>query len=115
MTLAAVLLGSTAIPSRARATEVDPWFGQDKALHFSISAGLAGGGYGTTAALVDDRRWRLPVGATVALGAGVGKELYDLTGRGDPSWRDLAWDLGGTVTGLAVAWLIDRLLNPSGG
>lgn len=115
MLLAVAVVGSTATAPRARAAEADPWFGHDKALHFSISAALAGGGYGATAALSDARSWRLPVGATIALAAGVGKELYDLSGRGDPSWRDLTWDVAGTVTGLAVAWLIDRLLDPPGG
>lgn len=115
MSLVLALVGSAATAPRARAAEADPWFGPDKALHFSVSAALAGGGYGATAAIAEDRRWRLPVGATIALGAGVGKELYDLTGRGDASWRDLAWDVTGTVTGLAVAWLIDRLINlPTG-
>lgn len=100
----------TRVPAAA-AAESDPWFGHDKALHFSVSAGLAAGGYGVTAAVADDRHWRLPAGALVALGAGVGKELYDLTGRGDASWRDLTWDVLGTATGLGVAWLVDRLLR----
>lgn len=95
----------------AAAADADPWFGRDKALHFSVSAGLAAGGYGVTAAVADDRRWRLPAGALFALGAGVGKELYDLGGRGDASWRDLTWDLVGTATGLGVAWLVDQLLR----
>lgn len=97
--------------STARASDADPWFGRDKALHFSVSAGLAGAGYGATAALSDDVRWRVPVGASVALGAGVAKELYDLTGRGDASWRDLTWDVIGTATGLGIAWLIDHLVR----
>jgi putative lipoprotein len=102
----AVALLST---STARASDVDPWFGRDKALHFSVSVGLAGGSYGAAAAVSDDRRWRLPAGASVALGAGVAKELYDLTGRGDASWRDLTWDVIGTAIGLGIAWLIDHL------
>jgi putative lipoprotein len=101
---------------KAQAQDDDPWFGRDKALHFSFSAALAGGGYGGAALLTrsDDRRWRLLAGAGLALTAGIGKELYDLSGHGDASVRDLAWDAIGTATGLLVAWAIDRLLfqNP---
>jgi len=106
-------IGGTALlsPSCARASDADPWFGRDKALHFSVSATLASAAYGATAATSLDPRWRLPVGASVALGAGVAKELYDLTGRGDASWRDLTWDVIGTATGLGVAWLIDHLVG----
>ena len=39
--------------------------------------------------------------------------LNDLTGRGDPSMRDLAWDLAGTLTGVAVASLIDWMVHRS--
>jgi putative lipoprotein len=111
MVVVAVVAGAIADAPEAHAADPDPWFGRDKALHFTISAGLASAGYGVTAAIADDRAWRLPVGATVALAAGVGKELYDLTGRGDASWRDLTWDVLGTATGLGVAWLIDHLVH----
>jgi hypothetical protein len=42
------------------------------------------------------------------MGAGVAKELWDLSGRGDPSWKDLAWDGVGTAAGLVTAWCFDR-------
>ena len=109
--VAAVLVTAATVAPLAHAAEPDPWFGQDKALHFTISAGLATAGYGVTAAVSDDRTWRVPVGATLALGAGVGKELYDLSGRGDASWRDLTWDVLGTATGLGLALLVDHLVH----
>lgn len=88
----------------------DAWLGPDKALHFSACAALAGVGY-AGAAHFDEPPWlRLAVGATVALSAGVGKELLDLAGRGAPSWRDLAWDVAGTAVGLVSAWLLDRFV-----
>lgn len=105
--LALALLG-LALSGRAAAQERDPWLGPDKALHFSLSAGLAGGGYAVGATLFEEPPPRLIVGGALALGLGVAKELYDLTGAGDPSWRDLAWDVIGTATGLAIAWAIDH-------
>ena len=42
---------------------------------------------------------------------GVAKELWDLSGHGDASWRDLTWDAVGTVTGLALAAAIDWTLG----
>lgn len=103
------LLAASLLPAGARAAEYDPWLGPDKALHFSLSAGLAGGGYAVSSAFVDEPVHRLLIGGSFALGLGVAKELYDATGAGTPSWKDLAWDVVGTVTGLAVAWTIDQL------
>jgi putative lipoprotein len=89
----------------------DPWFGTDKALHFSFSAGLAGAGYGTTALFSEDRIVRAAVGAGFALGLGIAKELADLAGLwGHPSWRDFAWDVAGTTVGVLVSWVLDRFV-----
>ena len=91
------------IPSR------DDWFGQDKALHYSVSVGLAGAGYAGGALLFDAPEARWLSGAGVALGAGVAKELYD-AGRGSFfSFKDLTWDVLGTASGLALSWAVDRL------
>jgi putative lipoprotein len=114
---AALAVALAAVAPCARADEPDPWFGRDKALHFAFSAAIAGGGYGATAVVTDDRRWRFLVGAGLAVTAGVGKEVVDLYGPGDASWRDLTWDLVGTATGLGVAfvldWTIHRLASPA--
>lgn len=89
----------------------DPWFAPDKALHFSFSAGIAGLGYGGAALFTEDRAVRLAVGGGLALTAGIAKELLDLAGLGQPSWKDLVWDLAGTATGLLVSWLVDLLVT----
>lgn len=87
----------------------DDWLGPDKALHFSVSAGLAGAGYAGGALLFEAPEARWLTGAGVALGAGVAKELYD-AGRGSFfSVKDLTWDVLGTATGLGLSWAVDRL------
>jgi putative lipoprotein len=91
----------------ARADDADPWLGRDKALHFGACAVISAGGYGAAALATDDWRVRVGVGAGAGLAAGVAKELWDLSGHGDPSGRDLAWDVAGTLTGVAVAAVID--------
>jgi putative lipoprotein len=101
------LLGAARV---ARADD-DPWFGQDKVLHFTLSAAIAGGGYAAAVPFTDDRRWRLGVGAGLAIAAGAGKEISDRYDGGDASWRDFTWDLIGTATGIGIAWLVDRLVS----
>ncbi len=68
---------------------------------------LGASGYGA-GSLVFDKRWqRAGAGATVALTAGGAKELYDLAGYGDPSYKDLVFDVAGTALGVIAAYLID--------
>lgn len=110
--LALSLFLSLSLPGVAAAQDADPWFGTDKGLHFSASLGLAAGGYGLGAVIFDDAPARVLSGAAVGLGAGVAKELADLAGLGDPSWRDFAWDLVGTAVGVTLSWLIDRAITP---
>jgi putative lipoprotein len=95
----------------ARAEDADPWFGRDKALHFSATASIAMVGYAGTALVTENRGVRAGAGAGLAMAAGIGKELWDLGGRGDPSTRDLAWDAIGAATGVLVAWTVDWLLR----
>jgi putative lipoprotein len=109
--LVVVLALLAPVGGSAHAADPDPWFGSDKALHFSLSAGIAAGGYAVAAQLTDDRRWRLASGAGLAIAAGAGKELLDRYDGGDSSWRDFTWDVIGTATGVGIAWLIDRLVD----
>lgn len=90
----------------------DPWFSADKALHFGASAVIAGGGYGISAPFFHHSRLPpLLIGAGAGILAGVGKELYDATGAGDPSGKDLVWDGIGITTGLLIAVGIDLLVR----
>ncbi len=107
-------IACTLVPSTVRASDPDPWLGRDKVLHFGASAGIAATGYGAGVFAFDARYEALLLGAGLALTAGIGKEAYDAMGYGDPSWRDLAWDVAGTVTGLGAAWGIDLALRGVG-
>jgi putative lipoprotein len=100
--------------ARAQVADADPWFGKDKALHFGISAGIAGVMYAGAATQLDARYKSLLVAGGVTIAIGAGKELYDLSGHGDPSWRDFTWDVIGTIVGLGVAWGIDLLVRGTG-
>ncbi len=54
-----------------------------------------------------DLRLRIVFGAGAGILAGAGKELLDLAGFGDPSWRDFAWDVIGTIVGVGLAVAVD--------
>lgn len=109
---ALLALGALSATPAARADERrDPWFGPDKALHFGATFGLAGAGYGLGAAAGADRPGRLALGASIALGAGLGKEVADALGLGTPSWKDFTWDVLGTVLGVTTAFCFDLALT----
>ena len=103
----AILLMLLALPPAARAADPDPWFGADKAKHFAATTALSVGGY-ACASLFDGRpAVRLAAAGTLAMGAGIAKEPWDLAGHGDASWRDLTWDGIGTATGLLAGFFVD--------
>jgi uncharacterized protein YfiM (DUF2279 family) len=89
----------------------DSWGGADKGKHFAASAVLAAGGYASALWLVDEPWQRAAIGGGFAFGLGIAKELYDATGRGDPSFRDLTWDLIGCAFGVSTALLLDYVLR----
>lgn len=105
-------LGALA-PAGARADD-DEWLAPDKALHFSVSAALASGGYALGALDWHERSVRAAAGATFALTLGAAKELLDLAGLGEPSWRDLTWDVVGAAVGVALALGVDLLIEALG-
>ena len=103
--LALFLDGGEGRPCRA-----DDWFGRDKSLHFSVSMLLAGGGYAAAAGLSPREETRVAVASGFAFSMGIAKEVYDRYSGGDPSLRDLTWDLVGTASGTLLTWLIDHYL-----
>ncbi len=100
-----------AFTQTAAAQGGDAWWGRDKALHLSLSATISAGTYAAVVPLESEPLWRLTIAATVGLGAGVGKELFDATGHGDASWKDLTWDVIGVALGSAMMWLWDLWLR----
>ena len=117
LVFAGVVLLLMASEARAQQQDADPWFGPDKALHFAASASIAVVSYAGASLATDERPTRIVAAFSIALGAGVLKEAWDLTGHGDASWRDLTWDVVGTTTGVllayAVDWAIGRLRGPA--
>ena len=81
--------------SAAGANGSDPWLGADKLKHFLASAFVQSVAYSTLRA-TGARNGPALAGATAAtLTVGVGKELWDRAGHGDPSVRDFTWDVLG--------------------
>lgn len=97
-----------ALPAAARAQH-DDWLGRDKALHYGASVGLGAGIYAASRFTVPSPVTRFALGTGAAFSVGVLKELWDASGRGTPSGRDLAWDAAGAFTGAALALLVDTL------
>lgn len=110
--LALSLLLSCATISRARADD-DPWIAPDKGLHFGVSLGLAAGGYGLSSVWIEQPRYRALLGFSFALSLGLAKEAWDAAGHGDPSMRDVTWDILGGLTGTALAWGVDLAVKRS--
>jgi putative lipoprotein len=108
---AAIAITSSLICLPASASDGDRWFGPDKALHFGFSVVLAAGGYAASGAWLGSRNERALVGSAFSLTLGAGKELWDLSGHGDPSWRDFTWDVIGTAAGVALAASVDALTS----
>ena len=70
----------------------DAWFGEDKLKHFFTSAFVQSLGYGTLRAVGASHAVAL-TGASIATATvGIGKEVWDAHGHGDPSAKDLTWD-----------------------
>jgi uncharacterized protein YfiM (DUF2279 family) len=81
----------------------DPWFGQDKLLHFSAGFAIPGLTYHFYVCRLngDEDRGKVYAVSLTALLA-FGKEIYDKQEKGHFSWKDLAW--GGL--GLAAGYLV---------
>jgi putative lipoprotein len=113
--LTAFLLCTGLLFSSARADELsydpDPWFGQDKWIHFGASIGLSGVGYGVSSLVLEEPWQRAISGAGFSLLIGGLKELADATNGSVASGRDMTWNIIGTVVGTGISLGLDYLLR----
>lgn len=100
------------LPAPAQAD--DAWWGTDKGLHYSASLLITVGGHGVSALVLEQPWQRAVAGASLGLTAGVAKEVHDLAGYGDPSWKDVVWDVAGVATGVGLALLVEVLIADEG-
>lgn len=98
---------AVATPAAATPPVADPWLGSDKALHLTLSTMAASGAYGVSTYYTDGIAARVAFGAGFGIAVGAAKEFLDLTGFGDPSWKDFAWDMIGTALGVGISVTID--------
>jgi putative lipoprotein len=107
---AASFIACSLAAPRARASD-DRWFGPDKFLHFGVAAGIAGATYASSSLFLEERWQRAATGASAAIALGAAKELYDLGGAGDASWKDFTWDVAGAAVGVGLALALDLALS----
>lgn len=107
--LAAVAVLAFAGP--AYGSEDDPWFARDKYLHGGVSVVVAGAGYAGAGLLGAPRPSRALTGLGAAVVVGAGKELWDMRGAGDPSWRDFSWDVAGGLVGVGLSYVLDLAIS----
>ncbi len=65
--VACAALASTLAAGTAKASDADPWFGPDKALHFGVSVVLSAGGYAVSSIWLDTRTERAVAGGAFSL------------------------------------------------
>ncbi|MBI5608220.1 MAG: hypothetical protein HY902_05015 [Deltaproteobacteria bacterium] len=99
----------------AQPAAADDWTGADKAAHFgfSLAFGAAATAVVPAAGGSSGPQWQpLALGFGLGLVPGAAKEGWDLVGRGDPSWKDLAWNVAGSLVGAGIVWAAQSLLTP---
>ena len=90
------------------ASPTDPWFSIDKAKHFFTAAFVETVAFSAIRGAGVHRNESVVGAAIVASGVSVGKELYDRKFGGDPSLKDLTWDVAGMVASAAVLRRTER-------
>jgi uncharacterized protein YfiM (DUF2279 family) len=108
---AAFLAGALlAAPPALRAAEpADPWLGEDKIRHGAVSMVLAAEAYGFAAEITASPWERAAAGFGVSVGLGLAKEVADLAGAGDASYRDVVWNVAGALLGAGIVLAMDVL------
>jgi len=102
---------SLGLAQQAQAAD-DAWWGKDKQAHFFVSSGIAAATYLWLGQSQMEPFLRMGVSTGVVLGLGAIKEVWDVLGHGHPSWKDMTWNVIGSVVGLVVAWVVEYWLWP---
>ena len=92
----------------ATPSDRDPWFGRDKVLHFAASVLIQTAAHSVLRANGRDYGNASRGAALATVSVGIGKELWDRHRKRDFSFRDLAWDGIGGVTGAIVMRRADK-------
>lgn len=90
---------------------LDDIAGSDKLLHAGASATITAATWGAAAAVDAPLPLRLATSVGAGVAAGVAKEIVDLAGFGTPSAGDLVYDAFGIAIGVAVALVIEVLVD----
>lgn len=101
-----VSLGVIAANSKPAKAD-DPFWGQDKATHLTVSTVLAIGGYAMASEPVNEPWQRTLVAMGFSLSAGLAKEVADAAGLGKFSGADLFWDAVGATAGALIGLAVD--------
>lgn len=96
--LIAVLIGAMAAAILLDPAKADEWHGEDKQLHLLAGWGIANAATLQTASPLQGFAW--------GCGAGAAKELFDMTGQGDPSVKDFVVTCLGAGLGSGTGWLL---------
>jgi uncharacterized protein YfiM (DUF2279 family) len=81
----------------------DPWFGQDKFMHFYASAGICGSSfYLLKYRFGSDAGEGALYSVSVTVLIGLGKETFDRIKRRPFSLKDLVWDAAGIAAGYFI-------------
>lgn len=104
------LLSALLLFCSSRAHAQDAFFAADKGLHFGLSAAAALTNYVVLDSLELHTAVRYPLMLALPLALGFGKEALDWASGGVASRADLAWDILGVATGLALAYVLREWL-----
>jgi uncharacterized protein YfiM (DUF2279 family) len=75
----------------------DPWLSADKMKHFVLASFVQSAGFGMLRTVGAQKTPSILGASALSLSAVVGKELWDRSGRGDPSVKDAVWGLAGAA------------------
>ena len=89
------------------AAKTDEWFAKDKAQHFSASFLIGALTYSIARAGEADKDDASIIGFSFSSTCGIAKEINDEVKRNDWNYKDLIWDIIGSVAGVSISNALD--------